>query len=93
MLGSTDTLYLEPIGNTASVATNYRHLGGGFTWNSSTRDIELIMHDVWQVFGFELSIPPGIDRIAVRVQNGTAGAQTIDLGAFMLRELERVKVA
>jgi hypothetical protein len=93
MLGSTDTLFLEPMGNTASVATNYQHLGGGFMWNSSTRDIELIMHDVWQVFGFELNIPPGIDRIAIRVQNGTAGAQTIDLGAFMLREQDRVKVA
>jgi hypothetical protein len=94
MLAAVDTLFLEPVGNADAIALNYRHNGnGGFTWNTSTRDIQVTMQDGWRTYGFELTIPPGINRVACRVQNGTAGAQTIDLGAFYLREQNRVKVA
>jgi hypothetical protein len=94
LLGTTDTLYLEPSGNTASVATSYNHLGGQrFTWNTSARDIDVDMHDGYAAFGFHAEIPMGIDSIAVRVGNGSAGAQVIDIGAVTFRELERAKVA
>lgn len=95
LLGTTDTLYLEPVGGTVTsgVVTGYRHHGGGFTWNSSARDIDVVLHDGWEQFGFELDIPMGIDSVSVRVGNGSAGAQVIDIGAVELREQSRVRVA
>lgn len=93
LLATTDTLFLEPEGNTASVATNYKHHGGGFTWNTVARDIDVTLHDGWEEFGFEINVPLGISSVSVRVGNGSAGAQTLDLGAVYLRELERQKVA
>jgi hypothetical protein len=94
LLGTTDTLYLQPKGNGDSVATNYNpHGNGGFDWSSSARDIAVTMHDGWQEFGFEVNVPIGIDSIAVRVGNGSAGAQTMDIGAVYVRELARVKAA
>jgi hypothetical protein len=93
LASTTDTLYLEPVGNTAGDATNYNKFGQGFTWNSTARDIDLVMHDGWEVFGVQAEIPLGISSVAVRLGNGTAGAQVIDLGAVMFRELDRMRVA
>lgn len=92
LVGTTDTVYLEPTGNSASVATNYMHHGGGFAWNSSARDIAVVLHDGWERFGFELIIPQTITSVAIRVGNGSAGAQVIDIGEVALYDQDRRKV-
>ena len=92
VLGTTDTLYLEPVGNADSVALNYNQMGQRFTWNTSARNIALTMHDGWQVFGTQAEDPMGIDSVSVRIGSGSAGAQVMDIGAVHFRELERARV-
>lgn len=92
LVGTTDTFYLEPFGNTASVATNYKHNVGAFMWNTSARDMDVVLHDGWEEFSFELLIPATVTSVAVRVGNGSAGAQVIDLGMVALREQQRRRV-
>lgn len=92
LVGTTDTIHLEPTGNSSSVATNYMHHGGGFSWITSARDIAVVLHDGWERFGFELWIPQTITGVAIRVGNGTAGAQVIDIGEVALYDQDRRKV-
>jgi hypothetical protein len=92
LLGTTDTLFLEPVGNADAIALNYNQMGQRFTWNTTARDIAFTMHDGWQVFGVVAEVPMGIDSVSVRIGSGSAGAQVMDIGAVHFRELERKKV-
>lgn len=92
ILGTTDTLWLTPdpeaINVSGGVSTGVYLPGrGGFQWATSETNILLQMKPFWQRVGLQADIPLGIDSISVRLSNGSAGAQVIDLGEVSLVEI------
>lgn len=91
ILGTTDTLYLIPdteaVSPAPAVGTGALYPGrGGFRWTTVATNILLPLKTLWTSWGLQADVPLGVDSVSVRLSNGTAGAQVIDVGEVSLLE-------
>lgn len=85
---STDTILLR-VENGG--AWNPQHGAVPYEWNTSTslaNAIDVTMQTDYRDFGLQFEVPEDVTSISIRVSNGSAGAQVIDLGMVSIRSLD-----
>lgn len=83
LVSTTDTFYLRPVpGEFDTVGTSLQpYASASFEWSTTSSTLAFLLKDHWIKTSYHvLGFPLQVTSWAIRVANGNAGAQTIDVG-------------
>jgi len=87
VIGTTDTILLRVVDGGAWTPNH----AAPYEWNTSTslaNAVDVPLETFYARYGWDFTIPENVTSISVRISNGSAGAQVIDLGEVSIKSLD-----